>query len=131
EMPKKYRFYLIGLMLLAGLVYYGYSKWTEARDKVNIWTLVPEDAVVVIESGNQGKCIEHLKQTQVWETLSEITYLTRLEENLALADSLGGRTNLPKFLNSKIMLTSAHVVGKKDFELVFYVPVSTVKEHRF
>src|SRR5688572_6073805 len=131
-MPKKYLFYLIGLLLLAGLGYYGYSKWTEAREKVNLWTLVPEDAVFIIESGNYEGIAKRLKHTQVWESLSEIAYLRRLEENMALIDSIGGSSKeLYKFLNTKTILTSVHVLGKSDFELVYYVPVSTVKEHRF
>ena len=101
-MPKKYLFYLIGLLLLAGLGYYGYSKWTEAREKVNLWTLVPEDAVFIIESGNYEGIAKRLKHTQVWESLSEIAYLRRLEENMALIDSIGGSNKeLYKFLNTK------------------------------
>ena len=72
-MPKKYLFYLIGLLLLAGLGYYGYSKWTEAREKVDLWTLVPEDAVFLIESGNYNSLVKRLKHTQVWESLAEVS----------------------------------------------------------
>lgn len=131
-MPKKYIFYLVVLLLVAGLGYYGYSKWTEAREKVNLWTLVPDDAVFVIESGNHTQFTERLKRTQVWESLSEVTYLRRLEENLDLVDSLGGnRNDLQKFLGPKSILTSVHLVSKTDFDLVFYLPISTVKEHRY
>lgn len=131
-MPKKYLFYLLGLLLLAGLGYYGYSKWTEAREKVDLWTLVPEDAVFVVESGNYDNLLKRLKHTQVWESLAGVTYFRRLEENMALIDSLGGpRNELSKFLATKTMLTSVHVLNKTDFDLVYYVPVSTVKEHRY
>lgn len=132
RMPKKYLFYLLGLLLLAGLGFYGYTKWKEASEKVNLWTLVPEDAVFVIESGNHEEFITRLKHTQVWESLADVVFLRRLEENLALVDSIGGsRHELYKFLDTKRVLTSVHVLNKNDFELVHYVPVSTVKEHRF
>ncbi|MBK0402017.1 hypothetical protein I5M27_03410 [Adhaeribacter sp. BT258] len=131
-MPKKYIFYLVGLLLLAGLGYYGFSKWTEAREKVDLWTLVPDDAVFVIESGNHADMVDRLKRTQIWESLSEVTYLRRLEENLVLVDSLAdNRETLFKFLGDKKVLSSVHVTGKSDFELVFYLPISTVKEHRY
>ncbi|KAA9340756.1 PQQ-binding-like beta-propeller repeat protein [Adhaeribacter soli] len=131
-MPKRFIFYFGVLLLLAGLGYYGYSKWEEAREKVDLWTLVPDDAVFVIESGNHTQFIDRLKRTQVWESLSEVTYLRRLEDNLALVDSIGGRKgDLFRFLGPKTMLTSAHVVSKTDYDLVFYLPISTVKEHRY
>lgn len=131
-MPKKYVYYLVFLAVLAGVGYYGYHKWAEAREKVNLWTLVPEDAVFVLESGNHEQFVDRLKRTQVWESLSEIAYLRRLEENIAVIDSIGGgRQSLYKFLAAKRMLTSVHVVSKTNFDLVFYVPISTVKEHRF
>ncbi|MFC5272206.1 hypothetical protein [Adhaeribacter terreus] len=131
-MPKKYILYLVGLLVLAGLGYYGFSKWTEAREKVDLWTLVPDDAVFVIESGNHADMIDRLKRTQVWESLSEVTYLRRLEENMVLIDSLAdNRETLFKFLASKRVLSSVHVTSKNDFELVFYLPISTVKEHRY
>jgi hypothetical protein len=131
-MPRKYVYYLVFLAVLAGVGYYGYHKWAEAREKVNLWTLVPEDAVFVLESGNHEQFVSRLKRTQVWESLSEIIYQRRLEENMALIDSIGGgRQSLYKFLSAKKMLTSVHVVSKTDFDLVFYVPISTVKEHRF
>ncbi|HSI91231.1 MAG TPA: hypothetical protein VK927_08950 [Adhaeribacter sp.] len=131
-MPKRYILYLFILALLGALGWYGFSKWTEAREKVNLWTLVPEDAVFVIESGNHDKLIDNLKRTQVWESLSSVMYFRRLEANLAMVDSLGGgRQNLYRFLDTKTILTSLHVINKTETDLVFYVPISTVKEHRF
>jgi hypothetical protein len=131
-MPKRYVVYLLVLAFLGGLAFYGYTKWTEAREKVNLWTLVPEDAVFVMESGHHEQFVRRLKRTQIWESLSGIGYVQRLEENLTLLDSLGGgRKDLYKFLAAKTMLSSVHVVSKTDFDLVFYLPISTVKEHRF
>lgn len=131
-MPKKYFFYCIGLLLLVVLGIYGFTKWTEAREKVNLWTLVPDDAVFVVESANHDRLVEGLKEARLWEQVASLQPVETFATNLQLLDSVSGRNEgTSRFLRRKKLLSSAHVVGRNKFDFVFYLPINTVGEHRF
>ncbi|WP_242927694.1 hypothetical protein [Pontibacter vulgaris] len=131
-MPKRILLYLLGFVVLASLAYYGYSRWQSAREKVDLWTLVPEDAAFVIETNNHSALVKHLRGTGLWDSFSTLPVVQRFEENILWLDSIApGNQRLERFLNKKEILTSVHVVGKTDLEFVYYVPVNTVGEHRF
>ncbi|MFD2248202.1 hypothetical protein [Pontibacter ruber] len=131
-MPKRILFYFIGFVLLASLAYYGFSRWKDSREKVDLWSLVPENAAFVVETNNHTALVEHLKETGLWENFSMLPFAQRFEDNLAWLDSVApGNQRLARFLDKKNILTSVHVVGKSDIDFVYYVPVKSVGEHRF
>ncbi|WP_205502732.1 hypothetical protein [Rufibacter psychrotolerans] len=131
-MPKKTIYWLCGVVVLLALGFYGFSKWTEAREKVSLWTLVPDDAVFVVETNNAPRFLEHLQQTDLWTTVSQMPYVLRMEDQLRLLDSLSnGRSQLRNFFTKKDVLVSMHVMGRSEYELIYYVPVSTVAQHRY
>ncbi|ALI98183.1 hypothetical protein [Rufibacter tibetensis] len=131
-MPKKTIYWLCGVLVLLALGFYGFSKWTEAREKVSLWTLVPDDAVFVVETNNAPRFLDHLQETDLWTTVSQMPFVLRLDDQLALVDSLStGRSSLRNFLTKKNVLVSMHVLGRSEFEMIYYVPVSTVGQHRY
>ncbi|RNI31213.1 hypothetical protein EFB08_01380 [Rufibacter latericius] len=121
------------MVVLLALGFYGFSKWTEAREKVSLWTLVPDNAVFVVETNNAPRFVDHLQQTDLWATVSQMPYVLRMDDQLALLDSLSsnGRTQLRNFLTKKNVLVSMHVLGRTEYEMIYYVPVSTVAQHRY
>ncbi|WP_345162882.1 hypothetical protein [Pontibacter saemangeumensis] len=131
-MPKRIVFYFIGFVILASLAYYSFNRWKGSREKVDLWTLVPESAVLVLETNNHAALLDHLRETGLWESFSVLPFAQRFEENLASLDSVApGNQRLSRFLDEKEILTSIHVVGKADVAYVYYVPVASVGEHRF
>ncbi|QHL87312.1 hypothetical protein GU926_07650 [Nibribacter ruber] len=131
-MPKKTIYWLCGLLVLVALGFYGFTKWQEAREKVDLWTVVPDDAVFVVETNNAPRFVEHLQQTDLWATVSRMPYVLRLEDQLVLLDTMAaGREKLKGFLTKKNVLVSMHVLGREEFDFIYYVPVNTVVEHRY
>ncbi|WP_439881594.1 hypothetical protein ACSX1A_00255 [Pontibacter sp. MBLB2868] len=131
-MPKRIVFFFIGFVVLASLAYYGFNRWKDSREKVDLWALVPESAAFVVETNNHLALVEHLHETGLWESFTTLAAARQLEENMAYLDSVApGSQRLARFLNQKNILTSIHVIGKTDLEFVYYVPVNTVGEHRF
>ena len=131
-MPKKLVFYCIGLLLLVVIAIYGFTKWSEAREKVNLWTLVPADAVFVVESTNHARLLEGLEKINLWDNIAALRSVEAFSENMLLLDSVSGRKEgVSRFLLRKTLLTSVHVVNRHEFDFIFYLPVNTVGEHRF
>jgi hypothetical protein len=131
-MLKRLILFFIGFIVLASLAYYGFSRWQESREKINLWTLVPDEAAFVVETNNHTALVTHLKETELWDVISGLPFALKFEENYAWLDSISpGNQRLAKFFDKKKVLTSAHVMGKTELNFVFYVPVSSVGEHRF
>ena len=128
-MPKKYIVYSIIALLLVVIGIYGFAKWTEAREKVNLWTLVPDDAVFIVESTNHAGLLERLEQADLWDQIARLQSVEAFSENILLLDSVSGRKEgASRFLRRKTLLTSVHVVSRNKFDYVFYIPISTVGE---
>ncbi|TPE44618.1 hypothetical protein [Pontibacter mangrovi] len=131
-MPKRIVFFFVGFVVLASLLYYGFNQWKAGREKVDLWTLVPDDAALVVETNNHQALMQHLRETELWQTFSQLPMAHRFEEDIAYLDSVApGNQRLERFLDEKRILTSLHVEGKTSLSYVFYIPVNSVGEHRF
>ncbi|AYA36596.1 hypothetical protein D3Y59_05705 [Hymenobacter oligotrophus] len=122
---------LSGLLLVSALASYVYYRRAVASTPVDVWALVPDDAVLVSATRDHRTLVRHLKETQLWDNLATLSYFQQIEEHVALLDSLGGKRNsVLGFLGSKTVLSSVHVTGQRSFDLLFVVPVNSVREHR-
>ena len=130
-MSQKLLVFLVGLLLVATVGSYVYYRHTVAAAPVDPWALVPDDAVLVLATRDHPTLVRHLKETQLWDNLTAVRYFQRVEDNLTLADSLvGTRDVVLRFLGRKRVLTSVHVTGPGQFDLLFQVPIATVREYR-
>ncbi|MDU0368963.1 hypothetical protein ACFPAF_01040 [Hymenobacter endophyticus] len=130
-MSQRVLVFLTGLLLLTALGSYVYYRRTVARVPVDPWALVPEDAVLVAVTRDHPTLVRHLKETQLWDNLSAVRYFQQVEDQLTLADSLtGGRNVVLRFLGRKRVLTSLHVTGPGRFDVLFQIPISSVREYR-
>ncbi|SNC64510.1 hypothetical protein SAMN06265337_1094 [Hymenobacter gelipurpurascens] len=130
-MSQRVLVFLTGLLLLTALGSYVYYRHREAQVPVDPWALVPDDAVLVTATRDHPTLVRHLKETQLWDNLTAVRYFQQVEDNLALADSVvGGREVVLRFLGRKRVFTSVHVTGPGQFDILFQVPISSVREYR-
>jgi len=130
-MSQKLLVFLVGLLLVTALGSYVYYRRTVARVPVDAWALVPDDAVFVMATHDHPTLVRHLKETQLWDNLTAVRYFQQVEDNVALADSVAGARNVVlRFLGRKKVLTSVHVTGPKTFDVLFQVPIGSVREYR-
>ncbi|MCB2410261.1 hypothetical protein [Hymenobacter lucidus] len=130
-MSQKLLVFLIGLLLVSALGSYVYYRRAVASVPVDPWALVPDDAVFVVATRDHATLVRHLKETQLWDNLTAVRYFQQVEEHVALVDSItGARTAVLQFLGTKKVLTSVHVTGPKTFDVLFQVPIGSVREYR-
>ncbi|WP_303311310.1 hypothetical protein [Hymenobacter sp. BT730] len=130
-MSNKLLVFLAGLLLVTALGSYVYYRRTVARVPVDAWALVPDDAVFVVATRDHPTLVRHLKETQLWDNLTALPYFQQFEENAVLLDSLtNSRNNLLRFLGRKTVLASVHVTGPGTFDILYQVPLNTVREFR-
>jgi hypothetical protein len=130
-MSNRVLVFLTALLLFTALGSYVYYRRTVARVPVDPWALVPDDAVLVAVTRDHPTLVRHLKETQLWDNLSAVRYFQQVEEQLVLADSLtGGRNVVLRFLGRKRVFTSLHVTGPGQFDVLFQIPIGSVREYR-
>ncbi|MCA8830721.1 hypothetical protein [Hymenobacter pini] len=130
-MSNRVLVFLTAFLLLTALGSYVYYRRTLARIPVDPWALVPDDAVLVAVTRDHPTLVRHLKETQLWDNLSAVRYFQQVEDQLTLADSLtGGRNVVLRFLGRKRVFTSLHVTGPGRFDVLFQIPIGSVREYR-
>jgi hypothetical protein len=135
-MSRKLLALLTALLLLLTLATYVYYRRTLAAVPVDPYALVPGDAVLVLSTHDHPALVRHLQEIELWDNLTAVRYFQQGAGHLALADSLtGGSTRrrnggLLALLGRKLVLTSLHVTGPGEFDVLYQVPLNRVSEYR-
>jgi hypothetical protein len=133
-MSRKLLALLTALVLLLTLATYVYYRRTLAAVPVDPYALVPDSAVLVISTHNHPALVRHLQETELWDNLTAVRYFQQAAGHLALADSLNGgsarRNSLLNLLGRKLVITSLHVTGPGEFDVLYQVPLAHVSEYR-
>jgi hypothetical protein len=134
-MSRKLLALFTALLLLLALATFVYYRRTLAAVPVDAYALVPDDAVLVLSTHDHPALVRHLQETELWDNLTAVRYFQQAAGHLALADSLAGgnarrRNNLLNLLGRKLVITSVHVTGPGEFDVLYQVPLSRVSEYR-
>jgi len=141
-MSRKLLALLVAAFFVLSLATYVYYRRTLAAVPVDAYALVPDDAVLVLATHNHPALVQHLQEAGVWDNLTGVRYYQRVAGQLALADSLdnggrpvvapaGGRPRgLLALLGKKLVLTSLHLTGPGQFDLLYQIPLESVREYR-
>ena len=133
-MSRKLWALLVASALLLALATYVYYRRTVAAEPVDAYALVPDDAVLVLTTRDHPALVRHLQEAQLWDNLTALRYVQQAAGHLAVADSLargGGRSgSLLALLGRKQVVTSVHVTGPDTFDVLFQVPLASVREYR-
>ncbi|MBD2721105.1 hypothetical protein [Hymenobacter armeniacus] len=134
-MSRKLLALYTALLLLLALATYVYYRRTLAAVPVDPYALVPDDAVLVLSTHDHPTLVRHLQETELWDNLTAVRYFQQAAGHLALADSLSGgnarrRNSLLTLLGRKLVITSLHVTGPGEFDVLYQIPLVRVSEYR-
>ena len=134
-MSRKLLALLTALLLLLALATFVYYRRTLAAVPVDPYALVPDDAVLVLSTQDHPALVRHLQETDLWNNLTAVRYFQQAAGHLALADSIAGgsarrRNTLINLLGRKLVITSVHVTGPGEFDVLYQVPLRRVNEYR-
>ncbi|GAA3961047.1 hypothetical protein [Hymenobacter antarcticus] len=134
-MSRKLLALLTALLLLLALATFVYYRRTLAAVPLDPYVLVPDDAVLVLSTHDHPALVRHLQETDLWDNLTAVRYFQQAAGHLALADSIAGgsarrRNTLINLLGRKLIITSVHVTGPGEFDVLYQVPLRRVSEYR-
>lgn len=97
------------LLVAAGLLVY--LKFIQ-QESLSIWQIIPDQAVLVYESGNCEPCLNQLKDNSIWLSVKEILVGNKAGDfNRMILNDITGNLN---------WFSSLHLTGKNNFDLLFY-----------
>lgn len=110
------------LILASGYgIYYFWSK----QKPLDIWSLVPENALLVYENDNLIKSWNAVQENPVWEDLLQLDSFQEIKGNFESLDSLTGKNGaLDDLFKNNPILISMHITSKDDFDFVFYQSIN-------
>ncbi len=118
-MKKTYVLFFVIVIITAGAFYYFkiYS-----QKKVDIWQLVPANAILAFENTNLIENWNEIVDKSIWKTLGKVSYFRTWESGLSKADSLSGKNgSLDKLFRNNEFIISAHITSSNEFDFLFYL----------
>ena len=116
---------IIFIISLASAIFY-YLQYYYERDKVDLWDLVPKNALAVYETEQPIKIWNSLLELPVWKNLSSIPVINDVNEDLISLDSITGSSgSLEKLFRDRPILISFHKISNTDFGLIFYFTLNS------
>ncbi len=128
-MKTRHLLFALLLCLLAGGAYFFY-KFHYATEKPDIWTYVPESAIMVYESDDLLENWKSIQEKPVWNIFSSLPYFKEIESNIDKLDSLGGKEEkIAGLLHNKQVLVSIHAISKDEIDYLYFFELGNVSEH--
>lgn len=114
----------VGVLILGVLGYYAY-RFVFLKEEINIFSLVPDTALLIYESHNISEDWENLQEKELWESLRSIPAMAQAEQDIALLDTLAPQaSNGRKFFHNRAFLMSMHAVSKDEFDFLYVTEIS-------
>lgn len=119
---------LLVIGVVAAVGYFFYKYWVE-KDILEVWQLVPENAVLVYETDNAVEVWNELQETSPWQNLTSIPFYQNMKEGVEMLDSISGKKGqLDRLLRGKPFLFSLHITGRYDFDFIFYIELKSLHD---
>ncbi len=112
-------FLLLGISAGGWYVYSTYFYKTKGRLALSV---VPSDAIFVVETSNLTKAWTEISSSKVWQFLTKNPYFNDLEGDIKTVDSFLKDNKIANMvLSGRKLLVSAHMTSGKDWDFVFTV----------
>ncbi len=125
---------LVAVLLLGAIGLSGYRRYEATHRPVDIWTLVPDDAVAVLETTASPTAVAELRRSDLWTTFQAAPMVQEIDELIGRADSIHAtpRSPLNRFLTGKRLLISWHpTTDSAGADLLFCIPIVSVRQYRY
>lgn len=121
---------IAGFLVLAtgGVFLY---KWLTPHHEADPFRLVPEDAILIIETSRIYNVWESIKSKPLWVNLHAVPTVETLGNKIASLDTMLGENDKIDFFQNKKVVASLHAGAGKNPDYIFYIPLSSGKDERF
>jgi hypothetical protein len=110
----------IGFLFLLAGGYFGYEYFLKQRP-IDAWDLIPEQTVLVYETGECAECFDQMRNSAPWSLYNEILFPEGQQDSLYRSF---------EFLRTprKGELISLHITSRDNFDFAFHIPLNQLPE---
>ena len=120
---------LIGILGIGSFFGYLYFKNVDNR---NLYSLIPDDAIYILESKNLNDGWNTISKSKIWNHLKKNPYFADINESAAALDSLMKyNKTMDMLLSDRQILVSAHMISVTDYDFLFVVDVQKAGQASF
>ncbi|NCO56378.1 MAG: hypothetical protein GW876_13395, partial [Bacteroidetes bacterium] len=120
---------LIAIIGIGSFFAYIYFKNINNRDP---YTLIPDDAIFVVETSNLNDGWNAISQSKMWNHLKQNPYFAALNESATSLDSLMKyNKTMDMLLSDRQLVVSAHMISATDYNFLFVVDVQKAGQASF
>lgn len=124
-MGRLFFWLLIILLIILGIRYLVPTSLNTAQ--IDLYGLVPKDAVYIIETDKPIEQWEHFKGGAIWNFLKKNDYLASINQQVeALNETLSGKEGTLKYILHGKMLTSAHITAPNTYDFLYLLNLDKV-----
>ena len=119
----------LGILIIVFLVsagsFFTFKWWFDGRT-VSAWALIPNNALLVIETGKPFQDFETVRDKSFWPLISNTAFGKNLQDRTTYLQKLMHTSgDVANLFSEKKLLISMHVSSKKSCDLLFVAPLSS------
>lgn len=128
---KKILLWFLILIFIAAASVFAWVWFTDS-DKRDPFTVIPDDAIFVIETNEMTKGWNTLNQSRIWNHLLYNEYFEDINKSALTLDSIiNGNKVLDMLMSDRKLLVSAHLIEKNDYDFLFVVDLKQASKISF
>ncbi len=118
-------FYIILITLLAVAGRYAYFYLWGDKNKSEALSIIPQDAIFIVETTDLTKAWNQISDSKVWAYLLQNPYFAEINESIDLLNKYLKKNNFADYiLNNRELLVSAHMTSGKEWDFLFVLDLS-------
>ena len=126
---KKFIKYLFFITLIGAGGFWVYITYISPTTVKKAMTMVPEDAIMVIETNNLTEAWTEVSNSNMWTYLTKNAFFNDLNENIEMLNEyLKDNVIANKALKGRKMLMSLHMISAEDWDFMFIVDLKNIAQ---
>lgn len=111
---------IIGIVGVGG--YFIYTTFFAKNSDRSAFTLIPDDAIFIVETDNLSKAWTTLSSSELWSYLTGTSYFADINEDLQMVDKyLKSNAIADQLLSDRKLVMSAHMTSGIDWDFLYIV----------
>ena len=127
----KYLFFIVLALTLLTTSFFTYLYYSSAPKKQAI-SIVPEDAIFMIETNNVTDAWQKISYNPIWKDLKKNDLFSDINESLKTVDLfLKDNIAVEKLLKDRKLLISSHLISGTDYDFIFVIDLQKASKISF